>query len=308
MFGLEAFDVLIGLSTFYLAFSIACTAAVEAVSTWFNVRSSNLEATLNELLAGNYKQTELFVTAFYNHPLVQTLSKGKDGRPSYIPPEIVGQAVEALVTANGTVMSLVEAVKSLPNGRIKSLLESFVTQTGEDATKFRKAVEHHFNVAMDRTSGSFKRHTQTWALIVSTALVIGANVDTVAIANSLASNPTARARIVEVAQQHLAAAQAAENLAKPGQTAGNIKSEQARQQTATARAALDQAISDLKSAGLQFGWRDFPNTFGAWITKAAGLLVSIFAVSLGAPFWFDLLQRFMRVRATGIAPGEPKLR
>jgi hypothetical protein len=34
--------------------------------------------------------------------------------------------------------------------------------------------------------------------------------------------------------------------------------------------------------------------------------VSIFAVSLGAPFWFDVLQRFMRVRAAGAAPGQRK--
>jgi hypothetical protein len=34
----------------------------------------------------------------------------------------------------------------------------------------------------------------------------------------------------------------------------------------------------------------------------AGLLVSIFAVSLGAPFWFDVLQHFMQVRAAGVSP------
>jgi hypothetical protein len=28
------------------------------------------------------------------------------------------------------------------------------------------------------------------------------------------------------------------------------------------------------------------------------------AVSLGAPFWFDTLNRFMNIRATGTAPNE----
>ena len=81
MFGLEMLDVLIGLVTVYLAFGMACTAIVEAISAWLNVRSKNLEAALNEVFAGMYKQDETFVKAFYNHPHVQALSKGTDGRP-----------------------------------------------------------------------------------------------------------------------------------------------------------------------------------------------------------------------------------
>lgn len=269
MFGLEALDVLIGLTAVYLAFGVACTAVVEAVSAWLNVRSSNLEAALKEFLAGNCKQneqTETFVKAFYDHPLVQALTKDENGRPSYIPPEIVGQVVEALVTANGTATSLVEAVKSLPSGtpeepnRIKSLLEIFVRQAAEMRLRFARR-----------------------SRIISTPQWI-----------------------VEIAQQHLTTAQTIGNPVKASQTEGNITVEQAKKQVATARAALDQAVSDLESAGLQIGWRDFPKTFGEFLTKVAGLLVSIFAVSLGAPFWFDVLQRFMRVRATGAAPGEPK--
>ena len=280
------------------------------------MRSRNLEAALKEFLAGDFKQTEPFVKAFYGHPLVQALTQDKDGRPSYIPPEIVGQVVEALVTANGTVTSLADAVKSLPDGsseqpnRIKSLLEIFVMQARGDAAAFRKAVEDHFNAAMDRASGSFKRYAQKWALIVSAVLVIGANADTVAIANSLASDPAARAKMVEVAQQRLNesmdTASAIEDSSNAGQTAGDIIVEQAKQQVAMAQGALDRALSELESTGVQVGWRDVPKTFGEILTKVVGLFVTVLAVSLGAPFWFDVLQRFMRVRTTGAAPGERK--
>jgi hypothetical protein len=37
-----------------------------------------------------------------------------------------------------------------------------------------------------------------------------------------------------------------------------------------------------------------------------GWLLSIFAISLGAPFWFDLLNRFMNLRNAGRAPDEPR--
>ena len=189
MFGLDTLNVLIGLVTVYLAFGVACTAVVEALTAWFSVRSSNLEAALGELLAGQLNQTTPFAQAFYDHPLVQALSKGKDGRPSYIDPAVVGRVVEALVTAKGTAASLAEAVNALPGtpdtNRIKGLLGALVAQTGEDAAAFRKAVETHFDSVMDRAAGWFKRYAQNVALVVAAALVIGANVDTVDLATAL---------------------------------------------------------------------------------------------------------------------------
>jgi hypothetical protein len=35
-----------------------------------------------------------------------------------------------------------------------------------------------------------------------------------------------------------------------------------------------------------------------------GWLITAFAVSLGAPFWFDLLNKFVNIRASGKAPEE----
>ena len=99
MFGLETLDVLIGLATLYLMFGIACTAIVEAIMSWLNIRSNNLDAALQEFLAGELTQGASFVAAFCKHPLTQTLSQG-DAKPSYIPAEIVGRVVEALVTGD----------------------------------------------------------------------------------------------------------------------------------------------------------------------------------------------------------------
>jgi hypothetical protein len=306
MFGLETLNVLLGLITVYLAFGMACTSVVEAVSAWFGMRSRNLETALSEFLAGDLNQTVTFVKAFYDHPLVQVLSKGREGRPSYIPPEIVGQVVEALVTANGAIESLGEAVNSMPGtpetNRVKGLIRTFVTQAGGDADAFRKAVETHFNAVMDRASGWFKRYAHNVSLIVSAVLVIGANVDTVNIATSLASNPAARTKLVEIAEQRLAGANTFEDQVKAG---GRTTVEQAKKQSMEAQAALDRAVSDMEATGLNFGWKGWP-ALNEIPAKVAGLLVSILAVSLGAPFWFDVLQRFMQVRATGVLPRKTK--
>lgn len=298
MFGLETLDVLIGLVTVYLVFGIACTAILETIESWLNMRSSNLEAALREFLAGDFTQNEIFVTKFYEHPLVQALSKGTNGRPSYIPPEIVGLVVEQILTVGGTVGNLPEAVNLLPgthgNNRIKGLLHTLVIQANGDVTLFRKAVETHFNSVMDRASGWYKRHTQNVALLVAAVLVIGANVDTIALATLLASSPTARVKLVEIADLKVREKQV------EGGKGITIEEEKTQVE------AADRAASEMESAGIQFGWKDCPKTFKAFLAKVVGLLVSIFAVSLGAPFWFEICQRFMQVRATGKKPKKPK--
>jgi hypothetical protein len=228
MFGLETLDVIIGLITVYLTFGIACTALVEAWLALFGVRSKKLEASLKEMLDGNYnKESEAektFVDKFYDHPLVVSLSKGKDGRPSYIPKEIVGEVVHDLVLGGAAVQELKKGLDALPDTdatkRFKELMGSLEKRASGDVAKFCQEVEKHFDTVMERTQGWFKRHAQIVTLIVSTLLVIGANVDTIALVTSLYSDPAARLKMVEIAEQQLKEAKADEQVV-PKQSDGS---------------------------------------------------------------------------------------
>lgn len=355
MFGLEALDMMIGLVTIYLTLALACTAIVEALASGMNVRSKNLDAALKEFLAGTITEDQAFLRAFYTHPLMLALKKESNGTPSYIPPQVVGQVVYALLTADDSSVSLKESVARLPgtvkDNRIKGLLTTLITQANEEADIFRKAVESHFDVAMDRASGWVKRHQQKVAIGVAFIFVASANVDTFELANRLSTNPEFREKQVKAAEQLLAKYQpegpasgktaefsGAGNHAAPSSAvdlpslpsfvgnasaAGDAKESASRD--ANTNVALDaeqnfkkayeeitQAKKVLEGGGLTFGWytgRDWIfgwdiETFSAIVFKASGLLISIFAVELGAPFWFDVLQRFMQVRQTGISPRE----
>jgi hypothetical protein len=83
---------------------------------------------------------------------------------------------------------------------------------------------------------------------------------------------------------------------------------------------LAQNFTELKSLGLPLGWENAPaecsifypgkcfiggfqgNSF--WL-KLLGWLITGIAISLGAPFWFDLLNKFMTLRST-LKPDEKK--
>ena len=81
--------------------------------------------------------------------------------------------------------------------------------------------------------------------------------------------------------------------------------------------ALDQRIKDradaLANTGLRIGWQE--NEFSNWsdgfwtragITKLIGLLISAFAIALGAPFWFNMLKSVASVRSVGASAAEKK--
>jgi hypothetical protein len=56
----------------------------------------------------------------------------------------------------------------------------------------------------------------------------------------------------------------------------------------------------VKGLGVPIGWSndESPKSRYYWFMKVAGILASALAATLGAPFWFDVLNRFVDVRST----------
>jgi len=65
---------------------------------------------------------------------------------------------------------------------------------------------------------------------------------------------------------------------------------------------IEERLGDL---GLPLGWRSLPRSATTWASKITGLLFTTIALSLGAPFWFDLLSRFVGVGSSGQEPDMP---
>jgi hypothetical protein len=72
----------------------------------------------------------------------------------------------------------------------------------------------------------------------------------------------------------------------------------------TAGKKLKEEVDRLSVLGLPIGWnsndpRVYPGTNAlGWVSKIVGWLLTALAISLGSPFWFDLLNKFMIVRST----------
>jgi len=160
-------------------------------------------------------------------------------------------------------------------------LETTLKQTEDAAAATLVQAQHnievYFNESMERLSGTYKRRVQTFVLGIALIVSVLLNVDSIAIANSLATNPTLRASVVTMA----------EGYSPPQDT------------TTTPLATVTALRAEIDKLGLPIGWREFPTSLGLWVLKLLGILVSTIAIAQGAPFWFELLGKLINVRMSG---------
>jgi hypothetical protein len=172
------------------------------------------------------------------------------------------------------------AVDQLPDV-LRKPLGVFVRDAAGDLEKFRGNLERWFDDAMDRVSGFYKRKVQIAVLAYAILLTAALNVDSVAFARRLWTDDVVRSAAVAAAERQ----------------------QQQRPDTGTT-----QLLEEVQELNLPVGWspsdplRAAPSGAAAWLLKLLGLAITVLALSLGAPFWFDLLSRVARLRSTGPAP------
>jgi hypothetical protein len=293
MFGSDILDIAIGMVFVFLALSLVCSAASEGIEALLKNRAKNLEKGISELL-GDPKNETKFINALYNHGLVNSLFAGRyedhkgflshvtTDLPSYIPAESFALAVIDLAENPPTDLKL--------PSNLETALRTFGSSADGDLAKCQASLEQWYNNSMDRVSGWYKRTTQGILFALGLIIAVAINVDTVSIGRALSDDASLRKGLVAVATARASTplktgdgANAAENLI------AEIKSD----------------VHGLESLGLPIGWPGNPVGPEAWLdrlrdqtpTHAMGWLLTAIAVSFGAPFWFDLLNRFIRVRS-----------
>lgn len=206
---------------------------------------------------------------------------------------------------------LSEILAALPDAKLRGILLALYDDARGDAEELKKGIEIWFNNSMDRVSGWYKRRTQLVNLGIAAVLVLFLNVDTVLLVRALSENDTLRETIVAEAEAY---AGSAEDTAASNPPAGG---DAGSQEVSAER--FRELRQQIESLGLPIGWRaapaqnqdyrQFPGlNLNLWRSTLGfhllGWIISIFAVSLGAPFWFDILNKIISIRSTGRAPEE----
>jgi len=334
-----ALDVAIALAVMYLSLSLLCTTINEFIATKLKLRAKSLAGALEQLLdhpplrAAFYRHGLIMSIGRATATGPQTTWSGVKAmahaawtmarspaasapaaasHPSYISARSVALALIGSLDATKPVPAIDDvkaAVATLPQSAIRDTLEACLTESGNDLDRFRESVATWFDDSMERVSGAYKRQLKWISMLVGLLVAVVFNADSVSVAATLWQDQALRASMVAVATK---LAESSAPTVGSGASAADLKS------------ALEKAEGDLR--GLPIGWkcprleraREEKASLGERLaaywpcardaaptlrpTTILGWIMTAVALSLGAPFWFDLLQKFMNVRGAGARP------
>jgi hypothetical protein len=332
-------DVLIGMAGVYVAFSLLASWCNERAAAWMDLRSKGLVTGIYQILNGDksaftqFTRDPIFVALQQaGRNTVQTAQTGtaaavadpaaiaKNG-PSYMSKEQFSTIFMNLLAANGAKVAAAasvattvdpatgttqaqaaaaaaaDVVKSIQDAGnalgVGSVVGAVLAKSGADINGFVTGVETLFDDHMDRVSGWYKRESHKILIVIGAVLALFFNLDSVRLYEGLNCNSALRGAVA----------------------------------TATATKDVDHSalVQGLVQA-LPLGWSGFPDgpiacyggtdaAAASWASanlpvylflKVLGLAITVIALSLGAPFWFDALSCLTNVRAAGKKPDSGK--
>nr|WP_294504806.1 hypothetical protein [uncultured Rhodopila sp.] len=352
MFSSTILDVAAGLIFTFLIVSLAAGAIVEAINSFFKLRSVSLIAGIKQLF--NDPKFEKLALTLYQHASINPRGPGapqaaqpaevssavkkaaKKLAPAYIDPkqfasaliDILGlSAASQTVDKPGTeaIATFTKAINDATTGappQIRNFLIGIVQRTKGDLDAIQAELGRWFDSSMDRLSGAFKRWTQLASVVVALTLSVVLNIDSIAVTRVLWAQPKLadQLKISPGLDKELQ-----DTAADPKQLAANeglvfdqlktfnqqlpigwldghflqIRNPAMR---ISGNPSPDCKISD--DAGcFDWFWNDRQT---GWWSRPAGWLITALAALFGAPFWFDLLQGFVRLKGAGPSPQEKK--
>ena len=227
-------------------------------------------------------------------------------------------------------------IANIEDPRIRSALTALFQDAGRDMASLKENVEIWFNQAMDRVGGWYKRKSQWVIAAIALVVTLVLNVDALLVVAHLNTQPGLREAVVAQAKAFTEHPPAVGATVSPADAGAPDASAAAPDEVLVRAHAVEQELSKLS---LPIGWfmppesskqegeigrfqsQNFlvlPVRRGTDVWHAidaarlgqtvrfhlVGWLLTALAASLGAPFWFDILNKFMSIRAAGKAPEE----
>lgn len=316
MFNSVVLDVVVGLVFVYLLYSLMATLLGEIVATNLDQRGRVLKKSIERMLNDSKAYKGSFAEKFYHAPAIKYLSVRNKWfhLPAYISADLFSTTLINLLRKKKTAVTVMEEIRvgvschdftSAPETRTQLL--QLIEYANGDVDVFKKSLEDWFNEMQDRASGWFKRRMQIILLIIGLGISLAFNVDSIRIADILVNNNEARYKVLALSTDSVAREKIRNAMAVAGDTS-HVDTTAYHQYTEMKR--YSEQINDI----LGLGWAKVkPEHFllfkrlhlsvykqlNPFRREFWGIIITALALSLGAPFWFGLLNKLIVLRGSG---------
>ncbi|NEQ85711.1 MAG: hypothetical protein F6K26_38085, partial [Moorea sp. SIO2I5] len=290
----------------------------------------------------NLKKTKRLLAKLYQNPLIKSVNheaKGLDNQnelksksnskvsgPSYIPSDTFATALimtivqQASTFKDNAEITLDNFKTALEEDKIKNLLPEDLKITlltlidkakfeysdrNKDLKTLQEELATWFDESMTRAAGVYKRQSKVISFLIGLVISLALNIDTINISNQFYKNHSVRAAVNQVTNRIV--------------NETNV----CLQQELNSNDCYDtitSAVDDL--AFLPIGWGEtnlieqfeepnhLPRELGlTWVyfKFVLGIILSAIAICMGAPFWFEVLNKLVNVRNTGEKPKSSRI-
>ena len=297
-------DVAIGLTLVYLGASLFVTIINEYIAQAFNLRGKQLCQALQTLIGdGDVKNLLMKSPAF------KPFFDGAPGKaPSYVDPDVLARlligGLAATSNAGDTVKQASEAIAKLPASDLKTQLQAIVRTVGTAQDALVATVSDWVNRSLSMLGEGYKRNLQKISFGIGLTVAISFNIDTIALTEHLYRDKDAREAAVALGVQI-----AEKTSSEAFKNCMELPPQQRKDEASCIplMGLVDTVQGRNASLGkLPIGW-PIPVLQGheassslscaiSWIVRVVGWFLTALALSLGAPFWFDLLNKLVNVR------------
>ncbi len=305
----------LGFVLIFLILSLMVSGILDFISKFLSLKSTYLWEGIKNMLGSKVTQKDVdsaaidLVTKFESHHLMSSASiphaKSKSqGKPNYLEAESFSTILIHIL--DGTdLKSLSETITRLPTSELKSFLEKTTNKAGSNLETVKTDVKNWYNEVMTQVSAAYKLRIKKIGLVVSIALVIGFNADSFSIYNRISKNSitTSNAsQIIEMATSfsksdtYLGLVSGQDSTRGEQTENGNFTNSV---ESATKLESLLESMTNNYSP-LGVGWTSsewkatISGGFMSVLIKLLGFALTIVAISMGAPFWYDVLKKITR--------------
>jgi len=317
-------NIVIILVFIYLLLAMMITGINEAFFNYTRKRAQYLKFALENLFFDD--EWKKIVTEVVSSPFIRTLEKKKDLFPSTIPAESFTSALLSTIGNGQTDFAVVRnnIMQNKDKGDLYRLLYAIVSNPEINAEGLRKEIDKIFNNAMDRVTSWYTRFAKLLSLVLAVFIAFFLNIDTIHITSVLYKDRdmTEKLATFAVMAQKTIEKGNSDTIHLTDKTnelvritftpKQNKKSGRASSDTnpgnnllsgipgSDSTQSASQSYKIFAEMGIPMGWNKnnmppadsgFWDCFLGWFLKIFGILLTGFATSLGAPFWFDILTK-----------------
>ena len=241
-------------------------------------------------------------------------------------------------SAAGKTLSIPDLAQTLkdsgaPND-VQRVVLMALSAAGNDVAAVRKHLEDWYDATMTRVSGWYAKRSAAFLFAFGLGAAVALNVDSITIAKSLIVDKPLRQAIVAQAEKYVGdpanRPRSSAETGNPSTSAPPANPAGADTTSGGASTARKTSFDDLRTEfaeiGYPIGWTFdgglYPSPqacrhtasangdiktectlkggelWGVWLLAIMGWLITAIAIMLGAPFWFDLLNKLVSLRST----------